>query len=260
MAKVAPPPEAPGLTYEVDLLATEALFYERAATLDVPLPSVVAAGDGWLVVTRLDGTPANQAAPAPAAALALRRDLGGHVARLHSLRGDGGFGYPQLPLAPTWREAFGVMVRNVLADAERFGVDLEVGAEDLDGDDLDEVATPVLVHFDLWDGNLFVDPVAGRVTGIIDAERAFWGDPLADFASLPVFGDTEQDAALLEGYRAAGGTLDFTAGERTRIARYRAYLDLLMLTETVPRQVGPEADDLVAFVRQHLDELLSTQM
>jgi Phosphotransferase enzyme family len=44
---------------------------------------------------------------------------------------------------------------------------------------LDDVRTPVLVHFDLWDGNILLDRISGSVEigGLIDAERAFWGDP-----------------------------------------------------------------------------------
>ena len=43
-----------------------------------------------------------------------------------------------------------------------------------------------LVHTDLWAGNLFVDPATGELLGVIDPERAFWGDPLADLsASTP---------------------------------------------------------------------------
>jgi aminoglycoside phosphotransferase (APT) family kinase protein len=250
---VAPPPDAPGLTYEVDLLATEALFYETAAGLDVPLPRVVHLGavgeQQVLVLTVVDGEPVKEAPPADP--LALRRDLGGLVARLHTLRGER-FGYPQLGLHDTWREAFGAMVAAAYADAHRFGVELPVPADALDGPDLDEVTEPVLVHFDLWDGNLFVDPDASRVAGIIDAERAFWGDPLADFASLPVWGDTESDLPFLEGY----GELEFTPAVRARIARYRAYLDVLMLVETVPRRLPDDDGGLRSFVGDHLRGLL----
>ena len=35
---------------------------------------------------------------------------------------------------------------------------------------LEPVTTPVLVHFDLWDGNVLLD--GARVSGIIDAESA----------------------------------------------------------------------------------------
>lgn len=103
---------------------------------------------------------------------------------------------------------------------------------------LDEVQTPVLVHFDLWDGNILVDAGQGapRVGGLIDAERAFWGDPLAEFVSLALFADIEDDAAFLRGYRAAGATVTFDAAARLRLSLYRVYLYLIMWVEAVPRK------------------------
>jgi hypothetical protein len=77
-----------------------------------------------------------------------------------------------------------------------------------------------------------------RVGGLIDAERAFWGDPLAEFVSLALFGDIEEDAAFLRGYRAAGGAVTFDAATRHRISLYRAYLYLIMWVEVVPRGYG----------------------
>jgi fructosamine-3-kinase len=105
---------------------------------------------------------------------------------------------------------------------------------------LDEVITPVLVHFDLWDGNILVDldGEAPRIGGLIDAERAFWGDPLADFVSLALLGDIRQDEAFLAGYRDAGGPARFDASSRVRLALYRSYLYLIMLVEATPRGYG----------------------
>jgi aminoglycoside phosphotransferase (APT) family kinase protein len=86
----------------------------------------------------------------------------------------------------------------------------------------------VLVHFDLWDGNILLDD--GRLSGIIDAERAFWGDPVAEFVSLTLLHDL--DAPLLEGY----GRARFDAPARRRLTLYRVYLGLIMLVEMVPRK------------------------
>ncbi|MCZ4605890.1 LmeA family phospholipid-binding protein [Streptomyces sp. Lzd4kr] len=49
-----------------------------------------------------------------------------------------------------------------------------------------------------------------RITGLIDHERAFWGDPAAELASLAYGGPTGPDSDLVAGYTEAGGTLDFT--------------------------------------------------
>ncbi len=65
----------------------------------------------------------------------------------------------------------------------------------------------------------------------------FWGDPLADFVSLALLGDIRTDEAFLSGYREAVGHAEFDVPARLRYALYRAYLYLIMLTETVPREM-----------------------
>jgi aminoglycoside phosphotransferase (APT) family kinase protein len=109
-------------------------------------------------------------------------------------------------------------------------------------DALDEVAAPCLVHFDLWRGNILVERSQATGTpgigGLIDGERMFWGDPLADFVSLALLGDIKQDKDFLTSYQEAGGQAEFTPSARRRLALYRSYLYLIMLTETVPRAMG----------------------
>jgi aminoglycoside phosphotransferase (APT) family kinase protein len=253
VVKLAPGREAPILRYESRIVQTEARFYDLAARADgVPVPRVLRcevdsdlAGGGYLVLTELPGDPWHGLRPpldGPTRA-ALRTELGRHVAVLHSISGPG-FGYPAGslgPLRPTWRTAFLEMVDAVLADAERFEVVLPRPAAEVrelfetQAPVLDVVSRPALVHFDLWDGNILVDRERARIGGLIDAERAFWGDPLADFVSLALFGDLERDEAFLTGYRAAGGDARFDAGARLRLHLYRGYLYLIMLVEAVPR-------------------------
>ncbi|SFW92257.1 phosphotransferase family protein [Amycolatopsis australiensis] len=225
-------PAAPGLTYEHGLLETEAEYYRLVRG---PLPAVVGGGPGFLLMTELPGVP--WAGARVTDRPRLRRELGGIVAGLHATTGDG-FGYPQDPLRPTWSAAFTAMVDAVLADAARYGVRLPRPAAEIrhlvhrHEPLLDLVTTPVLVHFDLWDGNILLD--GGRVSGIIDAERAFWGDPVAEFVSLSLF--RPPDAALLAGYQAAGGPAEFGMPAWARLRLYRVYLGLIMLAEMVPRQ------------------------
>ena len=262
VVKIPPGPETSLLSYERGILGTEALFYRLAGRLPgVTVPSVLAvnagggAGGGagdYLVMTECPGVPWPDLVPLPAGRERdeLRAELGRQVARLHTVTGTG-FGYPSAALGPlldTWREAFVAMVDALLADAARFAVTLPRPAAEIRAlfgaraGLLDEVTTPVLTHFDLWDGNILVEsgPAGRRIGALIDAERAFWGDPLADFVSLALFHDIERDAAFLRGYRDAGGKVAFDAAERERIALYRAYLHLIMWIEAVPRKSDPQ--------------------
>ncbi|GGR83161.1 phosphotransferase [Streptomyces humidus] len=242
-------PAAAGLSHENRLLVGEAEFCRGAAEAGVAAPRVVVLDGPCLLMTLCPGDPWDDSLSV-AEQVRLRAELGRQVARLHEVAGPG-FGYPTGalgPLVPDWRTAFTTMFGAVLDDARRYGAPLPRPADEVAAvtrtayDALDEVTGPRLVHFDLWPGNILVDRAGGtpRVGGLIDGERMFWGDPLADFVSLALLGDIRKDEAFLRGYREAGGPAVFSASARVRLALYRAYLYLIMLTETVPRAAGPE--------------------
>ncbi|MEU1368966.1 aminoglycoside phosphotransferase family protein [Streptomyces sp. NPDC005803] len=268
VVKTPPPAAADCLGYERDLLVNEVAFYSAAAGLagreagPDAVPALVhsaldpaAPGGAYVIMTECPGQPWFEVADALADSEArrLRAELGRIVGGLHTVPGPGGFGYPSAalgPLAPTWRGAFTAMTDAVLDDALRYGARLPRAPADIRrrfgaaSSVLDDVTRPALVHFDLWQGNVLVagEPGARRIGGIVDGERMFWGDPAADFVSLALFGDMEKDEDFLAGYgeSAPGGPVVFDGSLRLRLALYRAYLYLIMLVETVPRQTSGE--------------------
>jgi aminoglycoside phosphotransferase (APT) family kinase protein len=208
VVKLAPDQAGPLLRYERGILATEAMYYQAAAgQAGVTVPSVidVDAGSGvipggYLVMSECAGTPWHDLSPVLASQDRdeLRAELGRQVAVLHTITGAG-FGYPSSavgPLRPTWRAAFLDMVGAVLADAARYAVALPRPAAEIRdlfqamAPVLEQVQVPALVHFDLWDGNILVDTggTAPRIGALIDAERAFWSDPLAVTGRRPSTG------------------------------------------------------------------------
>lgn len=264
VVKVAPPPGQPVLTYEHDLIWGEAYFYRRARAAGLPVPEVVAVGAGppeYLFATRLPGVALPDAGLGPDALGAVRRELGWYVGALHSAPGEW-FGYVRRDgrtRARRWSDSFAAMVDDILADAVTWGVPLPDGIPDLvtrHRPVLDEVHRPALVHFDLWDGNVFVS--GGRVTGIIDGERCFYGDPLAELVSMALLREVDEEPELLAGYAAgAGRPLLLDRSARIRLALYTAYLYLLMIVEGPSRGYGgPERDAFMARVRGLLDEQL----
>ncbi|MFD7615973.1 phosphotransferase family protein [Streptomyces sp. NPDC059802] len=262
-----PPPSTPGtlMGYERDLLVNEATFY-TSADGSAPVPRVLhseldpAAPTGpYVIMSARPGRPwheltgaASGDALSGAEERLLRKDLGRIVARLHAVTNPAGFGYPSLavgPLTPSWRQAFTAMTDAVLADADTYRARLPrptAGIRALlaaASPVLDDVARPALVHFDLWQGNLLVDgePGARTIGGIVDGERMFWGDPVADFVSLALFGNMEEDEDFLAGYAdGSGRPVVFGTSVRLRLALYRCYLYLIMLVETVPRRACGE--------------------
>ncbi|GGX30225.1 phosphotransferase family protein [Streptomyces lomondensis] len=249
--KIPPAATVPGLRHERRLLVSEAEFYRAAARVGVPAPRLVSLGDDFLLMTACPGDAWDDSLT-DRERTALRTELGRQVARLHAVTGPA-YGYPSGalgPLAPDWRTAFATMFDAVLDDARRYGARLPRPADEVARTArsaygaLDEVTVPSLVHFDLWRGNILIDRSDGdaRLGGLIDGERMFWGDPLADFVSLALLGDIRKDEAFLAGYREAGGRAHFNAPARLRLALYRAYLYLIMISETVPREVGAEQE------------------
>jgi aminoglycoside phosphotransferase (APT) family kinase protein len=243
--KVAPPPHLKLLTHEVDLMRTEVDFYRRAAAVGVPVPEVVYAGferdllgtdfvflslvPGTDLRSLLDSLPAAETA-------AVRAQVAGLTARLHTITGSR-YGYPlrgSRTWQSSWRGAFGAMVDDLLADASRLDKPLPAPPSRIGelmrrhASCLDDVTRPALVHFDLWDGNVFVErgPDGLRVTGFIDGERAFWGDPVAELVSLALLREPEPE--LLTG-------IDMTESVSRRLNLYRTYLYVIMAIEGATR-------------------------
>ena len=136
------------------------------------------------------------------------------------------------PRFPTLHDLVRFLIANVLRDAENRSVDLQLSHEavlarlEADSAIFAQVQTPSLVHWDMWEGNIFVED--GEMCGIIDWERAMWGDPLLDDR----FRSHNRPAAFLEGF----GHTVFTPEEQRRIAWYDLFLYLTMYTESFYRE------------------------
>ena len=112
-----------------------------------------------------------------------------------------------------WYPAFRSMLCLGIDDARAMGIDLKIDTDRLlsrleeEKEFFEEVTVPCLVHWDLWEGNVFVS--GGKITGIIDWERALWADPLLELG----FRTYDDPADFLEGY----GKREFSPAERRRV-------------------------------------------
>ncbi len=135
-----------------------------------------------------------------------------------------------------WYDAFHDMMEDILEDAKYYKADIQVDPEEImamfEGDRavFDEVTEPRLVDWDLWDGNVFVKD--GHVQGIIDWERALWGDPLMEYG----FRTHHHNEAFYRGY----GVRPFSHSELLRIRWYDVYLCLTWLVEYTARDYNDE--------------------
>ncbi|WP_390410697.1 phosphotransferase family protein [Lacticaseibacillus jixiensis] len=79
----------------------------------------------------------------------------------------------------------------------------------------DQIRRPALVHADLWDANILAASDGSHITGIIDADRAMYGDPEFDFS-----GGWQLAPAFFEGY---GKPLAATPAARRRRLFYQLF-------------------------------------
>jgi aminoglycoside phosphotransferase (APT) family kinase protein len=244
--KVAPPPEVRVLRYEKDILRAEvgSIRLVRQRT-DVPAPDIYAYDTSHAILSSdfflmqfLEGIPFHKLRGqlSPEQQAGIDRQAGHLTWQINQIEGDA-FGYfaQQDRRWVSWRQAFDVMLTDVMQDGKDLDISLPLPYDDLQAritplyPALDEVVTPRLVHWDLWDGNLFVDPQTLRITGLIDFERALWGDPLmeANFVFMP------PDSEYMQGY--GGGMLE-TQTQRKRRSLYNVYLFSIMVIECTYRK------------------------
>jgi len=207
--RVAPPDRVRQLFYEYRMMRQEPAVHARLlAETSVPVPPIVAhdfsrerIDRDYLLMPRFDGEPLSRAGLSAAARARALREWGGYVAQIHGLTDpENRFGYlgEHRCMAPqrTWAEAFAVMYRNELDDIVACGVYDEPTADaamQLLNDRLDAFGhcdTSRLLHGDLWVTNLLVEP-DGCVTGVLDFDRACWGDVEWDLAIAEYCGVTQ---------------------------------------------------------------------
>ena len=249
--KIAPPPSVPVLRYEKDILRAEveALRLVKAQT-SMPVPEVLFYDPSLSLLPSpffgmqfLPGEPLHKLRGDmhPADKARIDRQTGEYLRQMNQISRPQNCGphfgyYAQSTFQhPTWRETFDQMLGAVLQD----GADAQVSLHMANGDilarcrrhyaALDEVRSPALVHWDLWDGNIFVDPLTKEITGIIDFERCLWADPLME-ANFGAFGINPD---FFAGY---GKDLPFSPAEQIRRSLYNVYLYLIMVIECTYRQ------------------------
>jgi fructosamine-3-kinase len=219
--RVAPPDDAGFLFYESLMMRQEpglhALIHAETA---IPVAAVIAhdfsrarIDRDYLLMTALPGTSLSDAyALGAAQRRQALRQVGTHLRALHTLTADAHLGrrmygylgaHRPMPPQPTWTEAFHVMWNMLLDDVVACGTYTETDAQafrdllDAYREVFAREVEPCLLHMDVWEQNILVD-AEGNVTGLVDFDRALWGDVEIEFAVLDYCGISEP--AFWEGY------------------------------------------------------------
>lgn len=122
---------------------------------------------------------------------------------IHKVQGKKfGFPYPKQSFN-RWSEAVINIASNMQADVRKLALD-DSGTDEFIAllqrgiHVLDEINQPKLIHGDLWPKNvLFVrQNKQPKIVGLLDAERGFWGDPMAEW----IYHHLEIPSAYWAGY------------------------------------------------------------
>lgn len=131
---------------------------------------------------------------------------------------------------------FCMLLQNVLNDVEakniRIGETKHSIMEQLEKDKkvFEEVKVPTFVHWDMWEGNIFVRD--NHVSGVIDWERAMWGEPFMDDR----FRHHSRNETFLKGF----GKTEFSEKEERRLYWYDLFLYITMIAEVTYRQYSDD--------------------
>jgi aminoglycoside phosphotransferase (APT) family kinase protein len=257
--KIAPARDVEVMLYEKNIMATEVatmrLLRQNPA---IPVPEIYYFDDShelcdadYFFMEYMTGDSLEHVynSLAPATRASIERHIGEIIREINRFPGAY-FGYDGNPdlRATTWKEAFIKIVESVLEDAARKNVLFDFGYAELraairkHAPALEDVTTPCLVHWDAWNPNFFVQD--GRITGIIDFERALWAEPLME-AQFRQFGNS----AITDSMRGYGKTT-FTHAEEVRNHLYALHLGLVMHTECFYRNY--DTQEIFNFSRQYI--------
>ena len=147
---------------------------------------------------------------------------------------DNAFGYPRVA-SNNWHSALKMLVEKLKSDAAAKGRKLK-GADRLlyyidKHKDILEKVSPALVNFDLWNTNIIYNG-KNKPIGIIDPERTFIADPIADFVAIDPLKKIEKKQYLIDEYnRHAPLPIQLSPDTKARYYIAVGYLALIMQTE-----------------------------
>jgi len=213
--RIAPPDDAGFLFYERRMMAQEPGLHRllRSKT-SIPVAEILVYDDSrklidrdYLIMERLPGRAMSDLRLARPAVDGILEQVGRHLRELHDQCRETRYGYlgehhPMEPAA-TWAEAFRTMWERLVEDIRACGAYDAGEAIAVRGALLphlrhfDREVPSCLLHMDIWSQNILVDG-GGRVTGVVDWDRALWGDVEIEFAVLDYCGISEP--AFWRGY------------------------------------------------------------
>lgn len=194
--------------FERSLQRAETEIYGLLESRGVPVPKVIKYDDSrsivdreYIVTSYIEGIPLEDAQLSGTGLQVVIRSVGKYCRRIHSITGDG-FGWFGMRndggLAETWHGFLWEFFEEISSRSERFGVTPRKHIRKLENilsqnPSLFPDPHPIaLLHNDLHSGNVLVRKVGEvfKVSALIDADRAFFGDPDFEFGTSELTEET----------------------------------------------------------------------
>jgi aminoglycoside phosphotransferase (APT) family kinase protein len=229
--RVAPSRDSVFIFYERDMMRQEPGIHARLLKqTSVPVAPIVAyddslkqIGNDFIIMERLEGRAISDVSCDNNAVLS---QVGEFLAQTHAQEADT-YGYigEHAPMEPQsrWADAFHIMWNRLIdgiVEVGHYDAEESAGFRSLLDHHIGLFDRPVpssLLHVDVWAENILVD-ANSRVTGLIDWDRALWGDPEIEYAVLDYCGISEP--AFWEGY---GKERDLSSDAQIRQVFYLLY-------------------------------------
>jgi fructosamine-3-kinase len=243
--KIAPMPTVKNLRYERDIMVAEveAMRLVKHHT-DIPIPDIFFFDNEakilpspYFAMEFINGEPLHKLRTILTSDEQSNTDqtIGKYLRQMNGLHGNqfGCFAHPE-DSGISWAITFEKLLTSVLEDGEDANIGLPFSKDEYlalyhkHKSCMDEIVKPALVHWDLWDGNIFIDPHSHKINGIIDFERCLWADPLMEANFCGPWLKPE----FLIGY---GWLQPFTPTQEKRRTLYNIYLFLIMVIECTYR-------------------------
>jgi aminoglycoside phosphotransferase (APT) family kinase protein len=230
--RLAPPRDTVFVFYERDMMRQEPQIHALVRQhTSVPVAPILGFDDSrtlvdrdYILMARLPGRPLTEMHQVDYDTVLAQ--VGEFLAQVHCIQANA-YGYlgahHPMPPQARWVDAFAIMWHRLIDDV------VAVGHYD-DGEScrlralldrhlslFDRPVTASLLHMDVWHQNILVED-GSRVTGLVDWDRALWGDPEIEFAVLDYCGISEP--AFWEGY---GQERDLSPPARIRQVFYLLY-------------------------------------
>lgn len=259
--RIAPADDTVLLFYERRMMHQEPELHDiLLRRTEIPVPEILAfdatrkhIDRDFLLMERLPGMPVSELKQFDQDRVL--HAVGECLAECHAITRDR-YGYlgAHAPMAPqpSWREAFHAMWQGLLDDIVAVGMydeDEATGLRKLldrhlaffDRDDV----PASLLHMDVWAQNILVDG-GSELSGLLDWDRALWGDPEIEFAVLDYCNISQE--AFWAGY---GRERDTSRAAHVRQAFYLLYELQKYIVIRAGRQGDRAAAD--AYKRQAMD-------